>query len=243
MSKLPKAPLLEVVLELRWKIINKTDLSKVQYLYGDVYNELKRKYPFRESITPPEIPMDILINQPVHRFRTAQNDYPLFQIGPGIITLNTVDSKYFWETFSKDSEELVSSFLEVYPFQSGEKLKPSVLFLDFFPFNFEETDVYKYVNEKFNIQFGQSFVENVKNPKDIHLGFYYEVPLGDLSILFSKGKNNQQQDGIALQTRINGTPLNPDIKEIISWIDQSHEICSDLFKKLTEGELYESFKS
>ncbi|HPH00719.1 MAG TPA: TIGR04255 family protein, partial [Tenuifilaceae bacterium] len=89
MSKLPKAPLVEVVFELRWQIINKVDLSKIPYLYGDIYSQLKNKYPFRESIVPPEIPIDILINQPVHRFRTAPNDYPLFQVGTGIITLNT----------------------------------------------------------------------------------------------------------------------------------------------------------
>ena len=79
--------------------MNKSDLSKVQYLYGDLYSELKQKYPHRESIVPTEIPLDILINQPVHRFRSAPNDYPLFQVGPGIITLNTTDSKYYWNTF------------------------------------------------------------------------------------------------------------------------------------------------
>lgn len=243
MSKLPKAPLVEIVLELRWKITNKSDLSKIQYLYGDIYSELKNKYPFRESIVPTEIPIDILINQPVHRFRTAPNDYPLFQVGPGIITLNTIDKKYFWDMFSKDSEELVVSFLKVFPIDINEKLTPSILFLDFFPFDFAKQDVYEFVNEKFNIVFHQSFVENGKYPMDINIGFYYEISIGDLSITFQKGKNTSQQDGIVLQTRINGKPLNSNKEEISSWIEKSHDICSDLFKKLTEGELYESFKS
>jgi len=243
MSKLPNAPLIEIVLELRWKITNKVDLSKIQYLYGDIYNELKHKYPFRENIQPPEIPLEILINQPVHRFRTAQNDYPLFQVGPGIITLNNTDSKYFWESFSKDSSELVDTFLKVFPFQSSELLTPSILFLDFFPFNFNKDDGYKFINDKFNVRFEQSFIETVSNPKDINLGFFYEIDLGDLSVVFQKGINNKQQEGIVLQTRINGAPINPKIDEIVSWIDKSHDTCSDLFKKLTEGELYESFKN
>lgn len=242
MSKLPRAPLVEIVLELRWKITNKTDLSKIQYLYGDIYSELKNKYPFRESIVPTEIPIDILINQPVHRYRTANNDYPLFQVGPGIITLNTIDKKYFWDTFSKDMEELVGSFLKVFPIDSNEKLTPSILFLDFFPFDFEKKDVYNYINEKFNIVFNQSFILNENYPKDINLGFYYEIPTGDLSITFQKGKNSSLQDGIVLQTRINGKSLNPNIAIISSWIEKSHDTCSELFKKLTEGELYESFK-
>jgi len=243
MSKLPNAPLLEIVLELRWKITNKSDLTKIQYLYGDIYNILKTKYPFRESIAPLEIPMEILINQPAHRFRAAQNDYPLIQVGPGIITLNTIDSKYFWDDFSKDSEELIKTFLSVFPIQPNEKLTPSILFVDFFPFNFVENDVYSFISEKFNIEFKQNFIKNDKNPRDINLGFYYEILLGDLSVVFQKGKNNKQTEGIVLQTRLNGAALNPNLDDISSWIDKSHDICSDLFKKLTEGALYESFKS
>jgi uncharacterized protein (TIGR04255 family) len=242
MSKLPNAPLIEIVLELRWKITNKVDLSKIQYLYGDIYNELKHKHPYRENIQPPEIPIEVLLNQPVHRFRTAQNDYPLFQVGPGIITLNTIDSKYFWESFYNDSSELVNTFLNVFPIKNGEKLTPSILFLDFFPFNFKENDVYKFISDKFNVKFEQSFIKNVSNPKDVNLGFYYEISLGDLSVVFHKGNSNHKE-GIVLQTRINGAAISPDLDNIKLWIGQAHDTCSDLFKKLTEGKLYESFKS
>lgn len=243
MSKLPKAPLVEVVFELRWKIINKADLSKIPYLYGDIYAQLKNKYPFRESIVPPEIPIDILINQPVHRFRTAPNEYPLFQVGPGLITLNTIDSKYYWETFLKDAEELISSFLETFPLQESDKLNPSILFIDFFSFDFEKNDVHKFINENFKINFSQSFIKATKNPNDINLGFYYEIPLGNLSVIFNKGKNTNQTEGIVMQTRINGISVNPKIEDLLLWLQQSHETCSEIFKSLTEGKLYESFKS
>jgi uncharacterized protein (TIGR04255 family) len=52
MSKLPNAPLIEVVIELRWQITQKNELTEIQYLYGDLYNELKDKFPHRESIIP-----------------------------------------------------------------------------------------------------------------------------------------------------------------------------------------------
>jgi uncharacterized protein (TIGR04255 family) len=242
MSKLPKAPLVEVVLELRWSIISKPDLAKIQYLYGDMYAELKNKYPFRESVVPTEIPLDILINQPVHRFRHAINDYPLFQVGPGIITLNTTDKKYFWDTFSKDADELFSVFFKVFPFTSTERITPSILFLDFFPFDFSKSDVYEYLNKNFNITFNQSFIQTEKYPRDLNIGYFYEIPSGELSITFQKGKNENQQDGIIMQTRINGKPILPDKKDISAWVEIAHETCSDLFKKLTQGELYESFK-
>lgn len=242
MSKLPNAPLVEIILELRWDVKNKSELSKIQYLYGDIYSELKQKYPHRESIVPPEIPIEVLINQPVHRFRIGLNQYPLFQVGPGIITLNTIDKTYFWEEFSQDYDALVDSFLRVYPFTNNEKLTPSILFIDFFPFDFNKGDVYEYISHKFNITYKQSFLDNNRIPIDLNIGFFYELSSGNLSINFVKGKNNQNQEGIILQTRINGKPLNAKRTEVSSWINEAHDICSDLFKKLTEGDLFESFK-
>lgn len=242
MSKLPKAPLVEVVLEIRWNIIEKSDLTRIQYLYGDIYSELKHQYPFRESIVSPEIPLDVLINQPTHRFRKAVNEYPLFQVGPGILTLNTIDNNYYWENFLKWTEELVDSFLKVFPINKSENLTPSVLFLDFFPFDFSKGDAYQFLNDKFNIVFNQSFISNVNYPKDLNLGFFYDIPEGNLSISFQKGKNKEQKEGIVLQTRINGYPIVPAKREMLDWIILSHEASSELFKKLTEGELYESFK-
>ncbi|MBP8993734.1 MAG: TIGR04255 family protein [Bacteroidales bacterium] len=242
MSKLPNAPLVEVVLELRWKIINKSDLSKIPYLYGDIYSLLKNKYPYRESIVPPEIPMDFLINQPVHRFRVAQNDYPLFQVGPGILTLNTIDSKYFWDSFSKNSQELIAAFLNVFPFQNEENISPSILFLDFFPFDFSKDDAYNFINDKFNIVFNQSFFPNHSFPKDLNLGFYYSISNGDLLVTLKKGLNNKKEEGIIMQTKVNGNPIKPELEEITLWFEKSHEICSEVFKNITKGELYKSFK-
>jgi uncharacterized protein (TIGR04255 family) len=241
-SKLPNAPLVEIVLELRWKILNQADLSKTQYVYGDLYSELKSKYPHRENVLPAELPLGILINQPVHRFRSAPNDYPLIQVGPGLLTLNTVDEKYYWDDFSTLANELITTFLKVHPLEVNDKITPSVLFLDFFEFDFENDDILKFINKKFQIQFGQSFITSETFPTNINLGYYYKIPLGDLSVLFQKGKSIKKLDGIILQTRIDGNPLNPVIEEVSDWINKSHEICSDLFKKLTEGSLYESFK-
>lgn len=242
MSKLPNAPLVEIILELRWKIVNKIDLSKVQYLHGDMYSELKDKYPFRESIVPTEIPIDVLINQPIHRFRSGPNEYPLIQVGPGIITLNTTDSNYYWETFSKWSDELIDVFLRLFTKENSQNITPSILYLDFFTFDFEKDDVHQFINKMFNISLSQSFVKPDKPPTNLNLGYYYELPLGNLSVVFQKGKNEKKEDGILLQTRLDGKPLEGKREVLNHWINESHEVCGDLFKKLTDGDLYKSFK-
>jgi uncharacterized protein (TIGR04255 family) len=239
MSKLPKAPLVEVVIELRWKITSKEELAGVQYLYGDLYNELKKKYPFRESILPVEVPIEMTINQPVHRFRAEKGGYPLLQVGPGVITLNTIDAKYYWNSFFNDAKELIQTFFNVHPVEN--KIAPALLYIDFFPFDFSGNNVHDYINQQFNITFGQSFFETEKFPTDFNMGFAYNIDLGDLRVNFQKGKN-QNTEGILLQTRINGKPAAPNYENLNNWLNEAHEILSNLFMQLTEGDLYESFK-
>lgn len=243
MSKLPNAPLIEVVLELKWDLLTKEDLNDSQYLYGDIYSSLKHKYPFRENILPFDVPLEVLINKPVHRFRSSEGGYPLIQVGPGILTLNTIDEKYEWEEFSKNSEELLKAFHSVYQSFKNKLFSPCILYLDFFPFNFDNEDAYNFINENFSVNFKQSFIETESYPKDINLSFNYKIDIGILNVSFQKGNNQQGVEGIILQIRIDGFAKNDEIDKIILWYDQSHKITSDLFKKMTEGKLYESFKN
>lgn len=239
MSKLPNAPLVEVVMELRWKISTREELSGIQYLYGDLYNELKRKYPHRESIIPVEIPVEMTVQQPVHRYRAEKNGYPLLQVGPGILTLNITDQKYYWETFYRDAKEIIQTFLRIYP--QPKSISPSMLYIDFFPFTYAENNVHEFINQKFNVSFGQTFFQTTEHPTDFNMGFAYNIGLGNLRINFQKG-NYQSAEGVLLQTRLNGDMDQAGEEEIGRWLDESHNLLSDVFKKLTMGELYESFK-
>lgn len=244
MSKLPNAPLVEVVAEIKWKVENKTDLSKIQYLPGDLFNEVKAKYPNRESIIPPDIPLELILNKPAHRFKADnKNGYPLIQVGAGVVTLNTIDEIYHWEAFFEELQELTGKLINAFPYDDNEKeLHPGILFLDFFPFDFEKENAIDYVNKYFNISLQQDFYATESFPDDLNLKFAYKIELGDIIVTFQKGRNKEQQEGILMQTRINGIALSADTKEISDWFENAHEFCSNLFKKLTGGELYESFK-
>ena len=240
MSKLPNAPLIEVVIELRWQITQKNELTGIQYLYGDLYNELKDKFPHRESIIPVDIPIEMTLNQPVHRFRARAGGYPLIQIGPGILTLNTIDDIYEWNSFFKDAKEIIEKFLKVYTLPD-KQVVPGIMFIDFFSFNFEENDVLDYINRNFKATLSQSFFEADKPPIDFNMGFAYNIELGQLRVNLQKGIVNKSE-GILLQTRINGKPLLAKEEKLGKWLNDAHELTSDLFKQLTAGNLYETFK-
>lgn len=242
MSRLPNSPLVEVVFELRWKIETRDDLLNAQYLYGDIYSELKKDYPFRELIVPIEIPIEAVINQPVHRFRKEENGYPLFQVGPGIVTFNTIDSLYYWDKFSSNCKELIDAFIKVFSNSGNRLMIPSILYIDFFEFDFEQNDVNEFINKNFHLSFEQNFIENKGLPTDLNLGFFYRIEIGNLSIAITKGKKSNQKNGIIIHTRIDGVESNLNSESLITWLEQAHNYTSDIFKKLTAGELYDSFK-
>lgn len=242
MSKLSKAPLVEVVFELRWPVSDKSDLMVAEYLYGDIFAEIKNKYPYRERVLPIEIPVELTINKPVYRYRANKNDYPLVQIGPGLLTLNTTANIYEWDIFFNDAKELTRIFLNVFKNENEKQFNPSLLYLDFFPFDFKNGDISKFINKNLDIKIEQSFIENTGYPKDINVAYSFNVKQGELKVSLQKGSDKSQNEGLLLQTRINGKPLSADNDFFAEWLNESHEICSNLFKKLTKGQLYESFK-
>jgi uncharacterized protein (TIGR04255 family) len=76
----------------------------------------------------------------------------------------------------------------------------------------------------------------------LDLGFYYETDLGNLSVTLKKGENGNKEDGIVMQTTLRGQESMENVENVLSWLNSSHEFSSDLFKKITKGKLYNSFK-
>lgn len=242
MSKLPNAPLLEVIFELRWKITNKSDLSRCQYLHGDLYSKLNEKYPTREPLAPIELPSELFINNPAHRFRTKKGGYPLFQVGPGIITLNTVDDTYVWPEYFELIKELIYTFFKVYPLVEHEKFTPNLRYVDFFKIDPEKSNLVEFIRDSLNTNIEQRFYSEPDFPTVITLNFAYPTKLGQFIFNLNNGTNQQSEKGLILQTGVNGMEFAPDSDKLYTWINDSHEFCSDIFKKLTAGALSESFK-
>ncbi len=242
MSKLPNAPLLEVIFELRWKVLNQNDLTKSQYLHGDLYSILKSDYPFRELLTPPEVPSAVLINKPVYRFRKAKDDYPLIQIGPGVLTLNTTDDEYFWDNYYKSADLLLKSFSSVHTMNPKDMFTPSLAYIDFFKISPTKDNLLSFINKNLNIKIEQGFFKEERKPSVFNFGLNFNIDFGNLSINLNTGMNGNKEPGLILQTKIIGRDLILNPQDILAWLSNAHELCSRLFKNMTKGQLYESFK-
>lgn len=243
MSKLPNAPLVEVIFELKWDISNKTDIVDFQYLHGDLYSNLKEKYPHRENLVPPEVPFDVFRGIPVFRYRENNNTYPLIQIGPGLITVNTIDSKYFWGEFRDEINNVVIILNEIYPKCKDLSFTPILTYIDFFEYDKTKLSSLEFINANFQLNLTENFLnEDEIILNDLNFTLNYKLKDDILSLNIRDGKINNNKEGIVLQTKVVGKKEKYTKKELVSWLDNAHELSSKTFKSLTKGDLYETFK-
>src|SRR5690606_24284977 len=129
----------------------------------------------------------------------------------------------------------------VFPLES-ETFQSNLLYLDFFKFDFINNNVNDFINESFNIVINQGFIEETGNPFHLDFGFFYKTELGNLSVTLKKGQNGKKDDGIVMQTSLHGKDSMKSSDNVLSWLNRAHEFSSKIFKEITKGELYNSFK-
>lgn len=243
MSKLPNAPLVEVILELRWNSTDKANLDKFQLILGSMFSELKADFPTVTNLAPnANIPINALIGMPTHRF-SNNNGYPMYQLGPGILSVNTINSCYVWESFIETINKVVSVFERLSELNS-QKITLALKYLDFFKCNFSEIDLTKYIRDKFHFSLTAPFLEDSK-AKTFSFATARDVEAGVFTMTMNTGYNNvdgTQIEGIITESNISKEiPFENLNSYIATDLPKAHEYLGDFFKKLTEGELYKSF--
>jgi len=243
MSKLPNAPLLEVIFEIKWDITSRTDIVDFQYLHGDLYSNLKSKYSHRESLIPPEVPLEVIKGSPVYRFRETSGSYPLVQVGPGLISVNTVDNQYFWSQFRDESNQVLNVLTDIYPKYSELHLVPALTYIDFFEYDKNKETPLEYLNANFQLSLKDNFMGDFKaKMSDVNITLNYHVEEKIVSLTLRNGIINNEKEGLVLQTKVIGAKERYNTQKLKDWLDSAHDLSSSMFKALTSGKMYESFK-
>lgn len=244
-SKLPNAPLQEVIFELRWKLnfdqetLNHTD-KEFQFAFARFTNLSSNKLKHKVNLKPSSIPDNVFNNRPMYQYWAEKNQYPVFQLGPGIFTVNETEKNYEWEYFRELILEGVDWLTKSY---SG-KLDFSVAelrYIDAIEMNDDiEKDLTKFIAEHLKIEIKNQIVEARLNDLQLHQRFKVDNE-NYLSLLLTNGvKNSNQSKAIILQTSYNKTS-NISLENLNVWIDIAHDTCSSLFKKMISNKLYEQF--
>jgi len=261
-------PLVEAIFEIRWLLEADSDTHFVskngvkhparvdphyKLLVGQLYDKISDKYPYHESLPASKMPDELSAYVIQHRFRKAEKIWPLIQLGPGILTVNdTVD--YVWEEFLLKIENALQILYDIYP-KSNENLRINGLilrYIDAVEFEFGKDYVFEFLKKqlKTDINLNQKLFENTnvkRNPMnfDLRFDFQSENPKGLIFLRFSRGYNKElNQYAILWETVIKSDKENApnDLKSIMEWVEEAHDLADDWFFKLIEGELEERFK-
>lgn len=254
-TKLPNAPLLEVIFEFHWKLEELPGDRKIDPLYsllvGKLYDELKDDYPFHEQLPTADIPAEIASYVTQHRFRNTEEGWPLVQLGPGVLTVNDA-ADYEWTDFRERIARAVSALSLAYE-SLGGNLTPNAVqlrYIDGLPFEFEKEDVFAFLDSmlKVKVELYEKLFEDgrtSKTPKAIDLKFFFDSkdPTGDLVIRFARGISNGE-GALLWETVVAAVQeaMPGDVHSIGSWVDDAHQLVHDWFIRMTEGPLMETFK-
>lgn len=253
---LKNKPLIEAIFEIRWELQKGPEEGMqidphYKLLIGRIYEKMRNKYPFHEQLPTVNMPDEIAGYIIQHRFRKKKDEWPLIQIGPGIITLNDTKN-YIWSDFEKRAEYLIKVLFELYPdAEKNLRIRSLLLrYIDAIEFDYERQNIFNFLKEQMKMDiniheqlFEETGVSKLPYGFDLRFNFPLDNPKGAIHLRFARGRR-ENSDGLIWETNILSSEKDaPDSKnEINQWIKKAHGLAHNWFLKSIEGELRKRFE-
>ena len=116
------APLIEVIAEIHWATSQLTLHSKLksdphykQFEQGFENYLSDLEFSDVHEMFPSDIPLELTAYRPRKRFRKAPGQWPLAQIGPGLVTVNIVPPYNGWKEFESFLFKVIDGTFKCYP--------------------------------------------------------------------------------------------------------------------------------
>lgn len=242
-TKLSNSPLQEVIFELFLE--NEVDSQgnpteeKFELAQGIFARAIAEDFPIRVSIKlSPNLKVYPRIS---FQFWKGEQQWPVVQFGPGILTVNDTDENYEWTNYFPLIQSCIDSLENSYE----EDLKISKVVLKYIDaIELDDATAEKkiqFINNHFNINIVNNFT--VSDGRLVGLNINQSFLLEDRSqVNFSitDGKSKKNLPAIVWQQKISTNSIsNKD--EVISWLTKGHEVVSKLFKDTITKDFYEHF--
>lgn len=253
--KLKNKPLIEAIFEVRWALKGEESGAATgtdphfRILLGRLYDKVISEYTEVEQLPAASIPDEIFGRGVQHRFRVKKDGWPLIQVGPGILTVNSTDDYTYDDDFRPRVLLAVEKLFEAHPKPSELAVTNLALrYIDAVEFDYSDNDAFKYIADNLKLQFQmpQNLFETGIEEKPSNFSWQTShrctKPQGMITIRFGSGKKNNAP-AIVWETIVesakSGLPKMPD--EFDGWIDAAHRVTGDWFFKLIDGQLQRRF--
>lgn len=250
--ELSEPPIVEAILEVKWKLQPESTGGMLDEQYGllpgKLHDRISGEYPFHEQLPAASVPDSISPYIPKHRFRTAKDEWPLVQIGPGLLTVN--DTKKY-TTYDHFRPRAVAAVNHLYEVCNGKLDVTSVLlrYIDAVEFDHRTQNVLDFLRDKMQVSvdmptklFAGTGAEARPNEFQCVLAFDCMSPKGITKLAFATRLRYDKPVFVwehLVQSTDSDVPAMP--TAFGDWLDAAHRLTDDWFFKLIEGELVESF--
>jgi uncharacterized protein (TIGR04255 family) len=252
-KELKNKPLVEAILEVRWKLqrgaLGALIDPHYKLLLGRAFDRMRGDYPEHEELPSASLPDELVGHVVQHRFRAAANSWPLVQMGPGIFTVNST-ADYKWEDFRPRVLSAIKQLYEAHPKVGDLEITNLVLrYIDAVDYDYTGDSVLEFLQDKLKLRMSlpdSLFQDTYVQPKPIDFtwqgSFLCVNPKGRVTIRFATGQKTGTPVVIwetTVESAGDDLPKMPDSFE--GWIDAAHTITDGWFFKMIEGELERRF--
>jgi uncharacterized protein (TIGR04255 family) len=260
LEKLPNAPLVEAVFELRWAVQPGIAYADPGFpALREAFSKQAKRLGFvaHRDMAPPDLAA--APHSVARRFYVAEDkDFPLMQIGPGIFAANE-SVEYNWAAFRKQVVDGVRLLLETYPKLSSFPFTPTYLelrYVDAFDASLIDTsDLIEFLNQATTLKLelpevftkigsigtkGRLILQTaLKQRKDSY--FIFDI---------GSGTRNAGDDIVRMETKVHtgagGVPkvraVSHFLKELDRWLEFAHQHTSPFFKGFVTTKVMDTFR-
>lgn len=244
-SKLPNAPLQEVIFELLWEIGfdqqgNPVD-NEFEFAQGLFASKVLKEFPIRKRTIPEGVPIKIY-PKTIHQFWKDSNEWPVVQIGPGILAINDTELNYDWNSsFYPLIKKGIGLLEDSYDHDLLYK-NVSLRYIDAVQMSSNERgDLLKYINSKFKIELFNKFTIP-GSLSNLNLTQTFDVDQDTkVSLILNDGIDKFNRPALIWQTHILSNSRK-NKSQVIQWVHNAHKVTSDLFVDILNKDFYDSFK-
>ena len=253
---LENKPLVEAIFELQWDLaIQQAGIAVdpgFRIFLGKYYDQVKAEYPAVVDLPSSTVPEEITPHQVRLQFRKAPEDWPVTQIGPGIMTVNET-SGYLWDTFQPRLLAAIQAVYASYPHEiaSFRPVRGSLRYVDAIDYD-PQSDVRLLAFLRSRLHTGIDiepllFDDPVERETPSNLNFTIAYPLskpiGVVQLMIAFGKREGRPSVIietTVQSRKDAVPQQA--QDWQQWLIDAHEVSDKWFFALVRGELLEEFE-
>lgn len=248
--KLPKAPLQEVVFEVRWEL-DSSEETNHQYdegyeaAIGLLHSIIQKDFPVLKQKLPKGMPLpnNIMNYQVNYQYWSGENKMPVLQLGPGIFTVNETEANYEWEKqYFPLIKKALAWLIRAYREKEMKFNFANLRYIDKINISdYKFTNWLNFVNDNLNFNISNEFNAQGELKQFNFKQVFSSQDESDLQITVASGKDNKNQDILIWEiSMIKIASFN--IDSIIKWLEQSHTITSQLFKEICKNDFFNSFK-